>query len=156
MVDVTAGGVVGAAARVDAAVPQFTKFASRGNVTAVGDNPFLAGTVDALLYVAEVEFGVISHTYQARAGEEIAIYRYSDFAFSDGALGAMGVRIRRMDVGEDFVLDITEAYGGAVAVGLQNLLGNELVLLAKDIKLSICPVAPIVYVEAYFSVKVGG
>ena len=156
MVDVTAGGMVGATAGVDAAVPQFTKFASRGNVTAVGDNPFLAGTVDAVVHVTEVEFWFITHTYQARAGEEIAIYRYSDFSFSDGALGAMGVRIRRMDVGEDFVLDITEAYGGAVAVGLQNLLGNDLVLLAKDIKLSICPVAPIVDVETYFSVKVGG
>lgn len=155
MVDVSAGGMVGAAAGVDAAVAQLTKFTSRGNVTTGGNKPFLAGTVDTVLHVTEVELGFITHTNQARAGEKIAIYRYSDFSFSDVALCALGVGVRRMDVGEDFVLDIAEPYGVAVAVGLQNLLGNELVLLVKRVKLSICPVTPIVDVEADFSVKVG-
>ena len=49
------GGVVGAAAGVDTAVTQLTKFAGGGVITPIGDNPMLACVVDAVRYVAEVE-----------------------------------------------------------------------------------------------------
>ena len=116
MVDEAGGGVVGTTARVEAAGAQLTEFACRGSVTSVGNNPFLAGTVDAVIHVAEVKLRLIPDTDEARAGEEVAIYRNPDFSLSDSAFDTVRVRFRGLDVRENFVLYIAELDRGALSI----------------------------------------
>ena len=108
--------MVGATARVEAAGAQLAELAGRGGVAAVGNNPLLACAVDAIVHVAEVELGLIPDTDQAGAGEEVAIYRNTDFSFTDGAFDAIRVRFCGLDVREYFVLSIAEFDGSAVSV----------------------------------------
>ena len=100
--------MVGAAARIETTVSQLANLARRCLIASVGDNPFLACTVDALIHIAEVELGGIAYTYQARAGEEIAIYGDGYFSLSDSTQKAVFLLFVRVKVRENFVLKVAE------------------------------------------------
>lgn len=80
--------MVGAAAGIQAALPQAAYFACRCGAAAHGDDVLLSCAVDAVCHVPEVELRVIAVSHQTGAGEEVAVYAHGNFPLTNPAAQA--------------------------------------------------------------------
>ena len=144
--------MVCATAGVEAAVAQAAYFAGRGSATTGGDGVLLLCSVDALPDIAEIQLLSVSIPHQAGAGEEITVHTHSDFSLADTTFQLTGC----MNMGGDFVLNVSQGNGLSGSVGVCHQFGYEGVLGTEGVEIRIAPVAPIVNVEAYGAFVVFG